>query len=697
MSEPGPAPAPRGPVDERWPDRFAAAMLVATSFVAVVALVPPWRDHFRTSDDLLSLLTIPIVPSLVYAALLAVMAVALRRRLRAAWWILLVWWLVLPEIGRIYDIVDGQDVALNLIGLVLIAGAIVVACMARPQFVVRRVPGSLRWALATFLVGGAVVLVGGAALVSQFGESESFGSSAVYVLDSMLVDLGRFGDDSAATAPFWVQGVVGLAGMVVVIVAATVLFRAPADTRTLAIPDEAKVRAMLRDFGDHDSLGYFATRRDKSVVWDTGDAATAQAGVSYRVVGSVSLASGNPVGDPEHWAAAIEAWREQARRNGWSVAVMGAGEEGAMAYAEVGLTAYDIGDEAIVDMTTFSLSGPGMKAVRARSPACSAAATPHAWSRHATLTDADFAALSDAARAWRGDGGDERGFSMALGRLADPLDGACVLVEAHDADGQLRGFLSFVPWGRTGLSLDLMRRDPTRRQRPGRVHGRQPRRPGRDLRHRPGLAQLRDVPRGVRARRRGRRRAGRSGSGARGCWWRARTGSSSRSTASNAKYLPAWQPRFICFEYTSDLPRVGIAAGSAEGFLTRPTISLCTVPAPPTTPSTPAVAEHATAVLALIPPPRDIVAEALSTEHLPEQMRVRRAKLDRLREQGVDPYPVGFPRTHTLAQVRAEAGRPRARHGDRRTRRGRRPGDAQARHGQARASRPCATAAATCR
>ena len=39
---------------------------------------------------------------------------------------------------------------------------------------------------------------------------------------------------------------------------------------------------------------------------------------------------------------------------------------------------------------------------------------------------------------------------------------------------------------------------------------------------------------------------------------------------SNAKYQPTWQPRFICFEYASDLPRVGTAAGSAEGFLTAP-------------------------------------------------------------------------------------------------------------------------------
>ena len=40
-------------------------------------------------------------------------------------------------------------------------------------------------------------------------------------------------------------------------------------------------------------------------------------------------------------------------------------------------------------------------------------------------------------------------------------------------------------------------------------------------------------------------------------------------------------------------------------------------------------------------------------EELPEQMRVRRAKLDRLRESGIDPYPVTVDRTTTLAEVRA--------------------------------------------
>ena len=41
---------------------------------------------------------------------------------------------------------------------------------------------------------------------------------------------------------------------------------------------------------------------------------------------------------------------------------------------------------------------------------------------------------------------------------------------------------------------------------------------------------------------------------------------------------------------------------------------------------------------------------------LPEQIRIRREKLDRLRERGVDPYPVGYPRTATIGELRAEYG-----------------------------------------
>ncbi|MGB6453358.1 MAG: bifunctional lysylphosphatidylglycerol synthetase/lysine--tRNA ligase LysX [Streptosporangiaceae bacterium] len=41
---------------------------------------------------------------------------------------------------------------------------------------------------------------------------------------------------------------------------------------------------------------------------------------------------------------------------------------------------------------------------------------------------------------------------------------------------------------------------------------------------------------------------------------------------------------------------------------------------------------------------------------MPEQMQVRLAKVDRMRAAGVDPYPVGYPRTHAIGEVRAEFG-----------------------------------------
>jgi len=42
-----------------------------------------------------------------------------------------------------------------------------------------------------------------------------------------------------------------------------------------------------------------------------------------------------------------------------------------------------------------------------------------------------------------------------------------------------------------------------------------------------------------------------------------------------------------------------------------------------------------------------------AADDLPEQMRVRREKRERMFAEGVEPYPVGYPRTATLAEIRA--------------------------------------------
>jgi lysyl-tRNA synthetase, class II len=52
----------------------------------------------------------------------------------------------------------------------------------------------------------------------------------------------------------------------------------------------------------------------------------------------------------------------------------------------------------------------------------------------------------------------------------------------------------------------------------------------------------------------------------------------------------------------------------------------------------------------------DQASGAAARSDVPEQMQVRLAKIERMRAAGVDPYPVGYPRTHTIAEVRGEFG-----------------------------------------
>ncbi len=116
--------------------------------------------------------------------------------------------------------------------------------------------------------------------------------------------------------------------------------------------EEARIRA-LRAYGADDSLGYFATRRDKAVVFSP----SGKAAVTYRVEAGVCLASGDPVGDREAWPHAIEAWLGLARRYAWAPAVMGTSEDGAKAFARAGLGALELGDEAILHVAGFDLDG----------------------------------------------------------------------------------------------------------------------------------------------------------------------------------------------------------------------------------------------------------------------------------------------------------------------------------------------------
>ena len=123
---------------------------------------------------------------------------------------------------------------------------------------------------------------------------------------------------------------------------------------------ELKIRALLQQYGANDSLSYFATRRDKQVIFSPDQ----RAAITYRSVGSVCLASSDPVGDPDSWDAAIEQWMLQARSYGWVPAALSVSEAGARAYNRAGLSIIQMGEEAVLEADRFTLNDTSMLPVR---------------------------------------------------------------------------------------------------------------------------------------------------------------------------------------------------------------------------------------------------------------------------------------------------------------------------------------------
>ncbi len=158
----------------------------------------------------------------------------------------------------------------------------------------------------------------------------------------------------------WIAALSGLLSALALVLAAVVFLRSARAKAYLTAQDELEVRRLLLQAGERDSLGYFATRHDKSVIFAPGQTAA----VTYRVLANVSLASADPIGPPAAWPAAITAWLAEARTFGWFPAVLSASEEGAQAYVAAGLKALPIGDEAIIDVDTFTVEGPTMQPVR---------------------------------------------------------------------------------------------------------------------------------------------------------------------------------------------------------------------------------------------------------------------------------------------------------------------------------------------
>ncbi|WP_330312567.1 phosphatidylglycerol lysyltransferase domain-containing protein [Streptomyces sp. NBC_00523] len=557
----------RGPRPEAVPALVGTAC-TAVGLIDVAAGVFPRFRHSRM-HNLAEVLPGALGPfaaalSLSAGVLLLLLAHGLKRHKRRAWRAAVV---LLPA-GALAQFSYRHSVLGALVSLTLCY----LLVHHRSEFAALPDPRS-RWrALANFVLLGAGSLGLGLVIVSAHPRRMVGSPSIADRLQHVLYGLVGFeGPVDYAGDTSWTVGCsLGALGLLTAVTTIYLAFRPEHPAARLTEDDEARLRALLERHGGRDSLGHFALRRDKAVVFSP----SGKAAVCYRVVSGVMLASGDPIGDVEAWPGAIERFMDEARAHSWAPAVMGCGETGGEVWTrETGLTALELGDEAVVDVADFSLAGRAMRNVRQMVKRIERNGYETRVRRVADIGETELARIRRAAADWRGTD-TERGFSMALGRIGDASDQDCFIATAHKADehsadspyGDLKAMLHFVPWGRDGMSLDLMRRD--RSADPG-------------MNELLIVASLQAAPRLGISRvslnfamfRSALARGEKLGAGPVLRVWRGLLIFLSRwfqiesLYKFNAKFRPRWEPRFVVYRTARDLPRISFAAMQAEGFV----------------------------------------------------------------------------------------------------------------------------------
>ncbi len=490
--------------------------------------------------------------------ILMILARGLSRRKRRAW----VLALAILAVNLATEIFRTNHHPVQILLSIL---SIVALVVFRNSFYAKSDPSTRLQPLIGFGVALLVFFIASLLLLRFRSHDEIIGNPSIkniflFIIEGLVGVAGpvKFTSERASDA---IAFTLGTFGVFTLIVPLWLYFRRVKPIPKMSDDDMNVVRKLIKHDLEQDSLGYFATRRDKSVIW----AANRKAGIAYRVQGGVMLASGDPFGEYSLWPEAIAEFLKVAQEHAWTPAVMGCSDRGGQVWVEhAGMIAIDIGDEAIISVKDFTLEGRPMANVRQmvnRIKRKGYSCTTHKWSE---LDESIRMQLRELAHEWRYGVG-ERGFSMSMDRFGEDDDPDTYITIAR-YEGEIKGLLYYVPWTTNALSLDRMQRER-----------------GTDA----GVNELMIVETVEYARANNLAYVSLNFAAFRSLFERADKISAGPITRGmrnlirfssnffqveslyrfNAKFQPGWETRYVLYPRASDLPKVGWAALRAEKFI----------------------------------------------------------------------------------------------------------------------------------
>jgi phosphatidylglycerol lysyltransferase len=284
---------------------------------------------------------------------LFLLAGGLARRKRTAW-LLTLGVLVLSAAS---NLVKGLDYE----AAILASGLAVWLAFLRPHFHARSDPPSIRQGLRVLAIALAFTMAYGATgfyLLDRhyrvhFGVWAALRQTVVMFTqfyDPGLQPITGFGRYFAES--IYVVGAATL-GYALLMLVRPVLIRKAATTE-----QRARAREIAEAYG-HTSLARMALFEDKSYHFSPGGSA-----IAFVVKGRVALALGDPIGPREDMKACIAHFQERCRRSDWRLAFYQTLPDALEVYHQSGFDSVCIGQEAILDLTSFTLEGGAYKNIR---------------------------------------------------------------------------------------------------------------------------------------------------------------------------------------------------------------------------------------------------------------------------------------------------------------------------------------------
>ena len=406
--------------------RLLALIIVAIALVNIVTVIVevPWDTIIMMQPffDLGGIIW-ERASVLVTGVLLLLIARALARGKRQAWWL---------SLGLLVSSFLGAVVSKSDRGTILLALSLLVLLLVMaPLFPTRSdaralVRGYITLALAVGIIAGHLAL----------SHVWLTGNPGVLALRNVILFVLHL-------LTFLVLGY----GVIEVL-------RPVRSTRSLLRRERARAYEVVRRYGKL-ATAHFTLSRDKSYFWSETERTT----MAYRVVNGTALVLGDPIGPEEEHRLLLQAFLSFCHRQDWHVAWYQASERTRQLGQELGLPSFKVGEEATIDVGTFTLQGKRGAPVRhAVTRAAREGLSARCWQGE-PIPEAVFAGMQRISTEWLAKRSAKTQMGFSMGRFPSDWSQELLTVVALDAEGRTQAFLTWTPlYAGNGWALDVMRR-----------------------------------------------------------------------------------------------------------------------------------------------------------------------------------------------------------------------------------------------